>query len=167
MSERLLGIFRKKGAEFSRHCADRSNTSCLSASLAEAGAELGTGRPVLNVKRFGREIGETERGTTPPFDLLGVVQRGSRKLGMKVDGVLVNPSFLEHCEVPEGMEDKIEQVTGKHTVQKPHVRILAKKAEGTWHTHAETDTDSSRRRIEEMENDGWISAMVIRLRKRG
>ena len=168
MTEKFVDILRITGAVVSRQRVDRSNTNCLSASLVEVGATLGTGNPVFNAKRFGRVIGETESGTTPPSQLLSVVQRGAETLDMKVSGIIVNPSFLEYCEVAHEMESLIRRVTGVQQITQPHIRIMAKQSGGIWHTHAETDTGSIKRqqRIKDLENNGWGNAMVIEFQRK-
>lgn len=168
MTEVFKNIFRNTGAMVSRRCADRSNTSCLAASLIGIGAELRVGNPVFNVKRFGRNIGETSEGMVLPSELLGVILRGADRLSMEVNEVVVNPSFLEHCHIPSGMEQVIRHATGTQQVARPHLRVMAKRVDHEWYTHAEADTGSpnSQRRIDELEKDGWISPMVVDFRRK-
>lgn len=142
--------------------ADASNTRCLQASLLEVAAASGRG-----VKRLDREIPQAR---VSHKNLLRAVESGSSVLGLKVERVVSNPSFLEDCEIPESLKGRVTTVTGREDVRRPNLRVMAKKKKsGAFATHAECDNGSerSKRRIADLEKDGWSTGLVVEFGSKG
>ena len=146
-----------------RLTADVSSTFCVFASL-HASYLLGSLPPKLSELEmqhdrifFGHEKGVS---TADFFKVLNLFQK---QTGLQIKKVYSNPSFLNHFEIDEAIFDKLVSVTGTQVVSKPNMRILAKKTEDSWITHAESDlgTKITRARISELEENGWSSAMII------
>lgn len=150
-----------------RRKADKTNRSCLSASLAEAAVRLDK-KNWVNLSVLSSEMGVGKEGTVPPEVIFEQTRRGLDFLGLTPEEVLVNPSFLEHTDDISNYFPKFRGATGEVRVSHPHVRLLANEHEPKkFALHAEFYDGSSRveKRLEDLNSRGWFVAAVITLKE--
>lgn len=84
--------------------ADQKESLCFPASLVEVAAIKIDDRVIPCSSEVSTQIGLNGSGKVPVRELLTTINRGSNVLGIPIKRVLVNPSFLDKCEVPEELK---------------------------------------------------------------
>ena len=149
--------------------ADRTNRSCLTASLAEAAITIGT-RRIVQLNKLNQSMGVGKDGNTLITKLFEHLQNGAETLDLEVTRVIANPSFLNHCDNYKNQSIIVTEATGTVTLPPPHIRILSNEYKsGVFSFHAEWDDGSKRsiKRIKQLESKGFnITAAAILLRRK-
>ena len=148
--------------------ADRSNQSCLTASLAEAAVTTGS-RRIVNLNKLNQIMGVDQTGNTPPGKLFNHLRKGADALDLEIVEVIANPSFLDHCDNPDDQSITARTATGTVDIARPHVRVMANEYKPeVFALHGELDDGSKRstRRIKDLESRGWFTATAIVLRRK-
>ena len=172
LRQRTIDIINCDRAELLRAQADTGNVFCFVASLYETKAALEPAtlipRPAQALGLFRQELGDSTTRGVLPNDLWQTLNRSCNLLGLGVEKITGNPSFIEQLgKPPIEFDNKINPTTGPAIdIATPNLRILAQRSpqdEGDVFTHAESDlgTDRTFNRITRLKEAGWKDALVI------
>lgn len=169
--EKARDIFNKKRAERLRHDADNSGEYCVYATLYEINSLMRgrlMPRPSKIINNYRKEHGSEISPKISPKLFFDKVGKEASRLGIEIDEVYSEPSFLDHFDIPEQLAGRVRRVTGYHSIKFPSMLILAKKTgDNKYKTHAETrdGTPETQDRIDELIKAGWEEVMVICFKK--